>query len=333
MTWRREIINGVAVPRGMCAGNPQSAISNHKSLALHHSLVVPKGFTLVELLVVIAIIGILVAMLLPAVQAAREAGRTMTCSNNLKQIALALHSYESAQGAFPSECYHFSFLTDILPELDQQPLADRIASSGTSAAQPLSLFLCPSRRNTNAGPRTDYASGTDSTWWCKFDGHRPVLQSFVYASDCDTVVPRTPVDLATVSSGDGASNTFLLAHKIIPPSDYYSPVSTMFAIDTNWALPVINVSNGAWNYEHFRCPYGFGADSSVQTDAGVVAMEANCAPWYPMFYHLMGSPHPGIMPVALADGSVRSVSLSINPNLCGNLWFWNDGQPIAADAF
>lgn len=99
------------------------------------------GFTLVELLVVIAIIGILVALLLPAIQSAREAARRTTCTNNLKQIALALLNYQDLRGQFPLGSYTaveedhpaeedgLGWATQILPQLEEQPLYDMLKSN------------------------------------------------------------------------------------------------------------------------------------------------------------------------------------------------------------
>lgn len=94
-----------------------------------------RGFTLVELLVVIAIIGILVALLLPAVQAAREAARRMSCGNNLKQLSLACHNYHDTYKKLPPTTYDgqystnsrgYSWITKVLPFIEQQPLYDGI---------------------------------------------------------------------------------------------------------------------------------------------------------------------------------------------------------------
>lgn len=97
------------------------------------------AFTLVELLVVIAIIGVLVALLLPAVQAAREAARRMSCSNNLKQLGLAMHNFHDANNNFPpgmtdDDTKNFGWGTYILPYMEQVALYDGISQNINSSA-------------------------------------------------------------------------------------------------------------------------------------------------------------------------------------------------------
>ena len=110
-----------------------------------HRLPVPRGFTLVELLVVIAIVGVLVGILLPAVQAAREASRRSTCANNLRQVALACHTYSDATGHLPNSSrpatVRISWVTRILPQLEEQALFDRYdRTSNWSASTTTSGF-------------------------------------------------------------------------------------------------------------------------------------------------------------------------------------------------
>lgn len=97
-----------------------------------------RGFTLVELLVVIAIIGVLVALLLPAVQAAREAARRMQCSNHLKQLGLALHNYHDTHNALPARKTYrrMSGYIALLPYLEQAPMYDRIMAGDSAAGIP-----------------------------------------------------------------------------------------------------------------------------------------------------------------------------------------------------
>src|SRR5262245_19191805 len=98
-------------------------------------MVRPKGFTLVELLVVIAIIGVLVALLLPAVQTARGSARRMQCANNLKQLALGFHNYEGVFKVLPAETmttgtHGPTAYVLTLPFFEQAPLFDRLAAIG-----------------------------------------------------------------------------------------------------------------------------------------------------------------------------------------------------------
>ena len=121
-----------------------------------------KAFTLVELLVVIAIIGILIALLLPAVQAAREAARRMQCSNNLKQLSLAMLNYEQQNNRLPVFSNNFTPQVFMLPFLEQQALYEAYnfdepwdsPANQQIASTVVPVYNCPS--TTMPGPQTSY---------------------------------------------------------------------------------------------------------------------------------------------------------------------------------
>ena len=184
-----------------------------------------RGFTLIELLVVIAIIAILVALLLPAVQAAREAARRMQCKNNLKQIGLALHNYESTFQFWPMQSTsplpgpkfvwkRASWMCAILPYLDQGNLANLYsyqinwhdAGNASAVQMPIPVYSCPS-----APPRPGFE-------WS-------VLVNYADAVSTTTVLtPRdfyngATTDYANIGGIGTALNNSLTANKLSDPNN------------------------------------------------------------------------------------------------------------------
>jgi prepilin-type N-terminal cleavage/methylation domain-containing protein len=152
-----------------------------------------RGFTLIELLVVIAIIAILIGLLLPAAQKVRESASRIQCTNNLKQLATAVHNFHAAQGKFPPNNIYtydptmpnWSWLANILPFIEQDNLynAARIGTNPPNAidqslpqiATRVKAFLCPSDPNAFNGP-VSHASN--------YDMNDPVLGPLTYEMTC-----------------------------------------------------------------------------------------------------------------------------------------------------
>ena len=201
------------------------------------------AFTLVELLVVIAIIGTLVGLLMPAVQSAREAARRMSCSNNLKQIGLAMHNYDSVHRRLPATVtgvrvgtsngrpVHQAGLTawvSILPFAEQQALYDQFdfnhsawdAVNETAAKKTPPNYLCPSMRIPKGGsPDDGFASYALSTGTEKYrnqlhNGAFVDAMNVFRSERLNAGIPESAsweswISIGDIANADGTTNTLL----------------------------------------------------------------------------------------------------------------------------
>jgi prepilin-type N-terminal cleavage/methylation domain-containing protein len=188
-----------------------------------------RGFTLIELLVVIAIIAVLIGLLLPAVQKVREAASRIKCGNNVKQLALALHTYADSNGAFPpgykapGRLVGWGWGAYLLPYVEQQPLYDALGlpgaifgnGSGSAPATPLtqttlSVFICPS----DTGPDINAARRNHAKSNYRGVAGPKIPLSFTPNEDLGGVLFQNshirPEDII-----DGTSNTFAIGECVL----------------------------------------------------------------------------------------------------------------------
>ena len=177
------------------------------------------GFTLVELLVVIAIIGILVSLLLPAVQSAREAARRMQCQNNLKQIGLALHNYHTAHDSFPPGSYWYgsnydnyrgSILILLLPFIEQQNLFDN--------------FDYTVRIDDQTFPDTSLLGSTEvAVYRCPSDNNRGLLNGRAIHNYAASNGPTAHIDNPNCKCSEGAGWNAYALSPYENPNDFAGP--------------------------------------------------------------------------------------------------------------
>jgi prepilin-type N-terminal cleavage/methylation domain-containing protein/prepilin-type processing-associated H-X9-DG protein len=304
-----------------------------------------RGFTLVELLVVIAIIGILVALLLPAVQAAREAARRMSCSNNLKQIALAAQNYHDTHKTFPTEGIwyygnlgnfqqgaqrNFSWLALTLPYLEQTALHGNINFSVPALAGPNAAamaadvpnMLCPSDEAWENKPGAPLApAGLSVTSYAGNSGWHDITRD--QDDPWNGFMPTTrTVNFSMIK--DGTSNT--IAFGEVSTSGYVldltvNPQGKYFRGGLGTPLRgqnrIVRAALVATQADGMALP---DADGMVRNTGwnmrawtGPFVHKPTYASRFGMNTHGPGaaSKHPGGAQFALADGSVRFISENI----------------------
>jgi prepilin-type N-terminal cleavage/methylation domain-containing protein/prepilin-type processing-associated H-X9-DG protein len=322
------------------------------------------GFTLVELLVVITIVGILIALLLPAVQAARESARHMQCTNNLKQIGLALHGYAAQYGRLPNSGNamqdDYSPLARLLPFVEQTNLNELIdfrISMGhiarvdlpvalrPAAATVVPLFLCPS---DGEKPLHDLTLVSESV---RYAASNYAMNGGSGADGKTAIMAKTDglcycgAKLRLDDVQDGTSHTLAFTESLIGPCDSPDPTPTP---DTQFYRAQL------------ASPSGLLAAAAAADAGGVDAVLSSVSKWDGgrLVYWLRGYPpggpvligrftpnspipdliggsgrlcaarsnHRGSVNACFADGSVRSLSNFVQPAVWHALWTIKGGE-------
>jgi len=306
-----------------------------------------RAFTLIELLVVIAIIAILIGLLLPAVQKVREAAARMTCSNNLKQIGVGVHNYQSTYGKVP-QCEglapgagnnSYTGRPDqnpsgtsgttffyLLPFIEQDALYKQCNGDSMNAgATVVKTYICPS--DPSAINANSYGGcGVMQSTFVQRNGYG----SACYAANVMVFEPRGSQSIQTAMP-DGTSNTVMFAERFrnCSPDGSHGGGCTLPAWAWNtmrnggdcWTSPTFGAQNDSIG--QMNCGGAMYFNGSVGFQAGPSVQACN---WY-----VTQGGHSGTMQVGLGDGSVRSVSGGMTVTTWSNACNPMDGNPLGSN--
>ena len=316
-----------------------------------------EGFTLIELLVVIAIIGILIALLLPAVQAAREAARMASCQNHLKQMGLAASNHVEAHGYFPSGGWGWGWVGDpdrgfgkrqpggwlfnLLPFLEMDDLYN-IGAGETDArkrqqlvkvaSSPVSIYYCPSRRPASVYP---YVHGTGSCgdYWVNMN--RPqVVGRTDYGGNGGTSVVSIVYGPCSYEGADSygwgsqsSYNGIIFQRSEVRQADVSDGLTNTYLIGERYLNPDAYAD---FITGHYQCDddqaWPMGYDYDINRWAEIAPMQDT--PGFGGCETLFGSIHPGGFNVAVCDGSVHTINYSINMETHRRLANRKDNRPV-----